>query len=1672
MFDFYFSSSLKRIFLSGLLSQLFVLTVFGQSQYGNEWINYGQAYYKIKVAKTGIYRLDQAYLANAGLSNVNPQNLQLWRRGREVAIYVQGQEDGVLNPGDYLEFYGQRNDGQLDREFYKNPQDHANSYFSLYTDTAAYFLTVAPLPGKRAENFNLPATGLQPEPWHRAERLKLYTAEYQGGAFYGDNQMSWGDASEGYGDVWFGTIGSGVRAPVKEFEVDSLLNLEPNGSPPLIEILLEGVLRDAHNVTIAIVTPNGAVRQLESNIIFSPFDKIKKLYLLQAADISSAGKVKLRITVNAQGVADIVRVRYLRVSYARKNIFLAPGITISPSDTLKSTPSYYVLQKSNNQTLLGFNVTDPYSITKINVINTATEATFVSPSSNNQQQKILLVNAGTIYRPAPPQRIIFRSLASNSADFILLYHKRLAKPTAAYSNPVKAYNDYRASEGGGKHDTLSLEIEQVYDQFHYGEKSTLAIRHLMQYLLVQGKPQYLLLLGYSLLPDYDNYGRSRTFPTPASRQRDMIPTVAPVSDIFFTADWDKDEYYPKVATGRVAAQNPEELAAYFEKVKEHEALPDNLEWRKNILHLGGGDTEQLKTYIRNALTRWENMVEKTFLGGKVKTIYRLTTAGTEKMNVSADINAGVSLVTFFGHSSPTINDIDIGLVTDPVNGYNNTGKYPMMIMNGCATGNPFYDNTFGVNWLLAPKKGIILYLAHSSIGYANILQLYSEKFYEVAFTDSTFYGKPVGIIQQETIKRFLTQTQSPNAIAQAMQMFLQGDPAIRLFSPQKPDYLVQENGPFIQTFNNERLTAALDSFTIAIPVKNLGKAVTDSISVSVRRNNALIIDSVFFPAVYNQDTLYFKFVDKIGHTPGVNQFTILLDHLNKISESDETNNSYTFEYYFPANTVQALYPPEYAIVSEANVKLIGQALERQSQNQDYYFELDTSPQFSSSQKQSTLIAGAGLLPTWQVTLPASQTPEDSVVYYWRFRTNELAPGQDSVVWGHSSFRYIPGSPDGWSQSQPAQLRSANTQGIALDPTSQKWEFTPNSRKLILKTRGGKVAAAFPPNGILIDGRTRFDGTCGLSQPNILAVVFNDKTLEQYIMPANSGAALCGNSPKTMYHFVNLNQLQNQENLRRFLEAVPSGYYVALISVQNVPFSVFSPALKAEFRNLGSRLIDSVQTGYPIALVGRKNGAAGTAQERTYVRSEPTGAALQSIELSTDLTTRGVYGEITSTFVGPATEWSKIQNLVKKNGAGKDNYFLTVRGFDAQKSKDTLVYSNTSLRILDLVNLKAKRYPYLRLQLAVADTLDRTAPQLSEWLVLYKGTPEGLILADTMGTDKYKNLGAQAATGNISTSFTFQNISQYNFPDSLVARLTLIGNSGFTQDIKVKPLGKGELVDIPVTFPTRGLSGKYTLRLFVNPYLQPELVYTNNVFEVSFTVGTNIPPLLDVAFDGQHILDGDIVSPNPQITVLVKDEDKYSFLQNTEGLEMLLLKPTSSNYEQVNLTGSEVKVFPADKKNDFRVEFTPQNLANGIYKLRVQARDVSNNKAGFEPYEISFNVINESTITNFYPYPNPLSSKSRFVFTVTGAQIPQNLKVQILTITGKVIREITKEELGPIKIGNNTSEYAWDGTDEFGDKLANGVYLYRVVMDTDLFSHRNTTGDKSFTKGYGKLYILR
>ena len=113
-------------------------------QYGNEWIDYSKTYYKFKLGKTSLYRITYSSLINLGIPNnqLRGTNFKLIRNGKEVPLYVT--TNGPFGAADFIEFYGEKNDGKPDSLLYKNPEDQPHNKISLFTDTAVCFLTIDP----------------------------------------------------------------------------------------------------------------------------------------------------------------------------------------------------------------------------------------------------------------------------------------------------------------------------------------------------------------------------------------------------------------------------------------------------------------------------------------------------------------------------------------------------------------------------------------------------------------------------------------------------------------------------------------------------------------------------------------------------------------------------------------------------------------------------------------------------------------------------------------------------------------------------------------------------------------------------------------------------------------------------------------------------------------------------------------------------------------------------------------------------------------------------------------------------------------------------------------------------------------------------------------------------------------------------------------------------------------------------------------------------------------------------------------------------------------------------------------------------------------------------------------------------------------------------------------
>ena len=236
----------------------------------------------------------------------------------------------------------------------------------------------------------------------------------------------------------------------------------------------------------------------------------------------------------------------------------------------------------------------------------------------------------------------------------------------------------------------------------------------------------------------------------------------------------------------------------------------------------------------------------------------------------------------------------------------------------------------------------------------------------------------------------------------------------------------------------------------------------------------------------------------------------------------------------------------------------------------------------------------------------------------------------------------------------------------------------------------------------------------------------------------------------------------------------------------------------------------------------------------------------------------------------------------------------------------------------------------------------------------------------------------------------------------------------------------------------------------------------------------INPLLDVTFDGTHILNGDIVSAKPLVLITLKDENKFLALNDTSNFAVYVKFPNTSSEKRIYFANL-LRFTPAQlPSNSCKIEWMPNLTQDGKYFLRVQATDRAKNSSGAVDYNIVFEVVNKQTVTEVLNYPNPFSTSTRFVFTLTGSEVPDKFIIQVMTITGKVVREITRNELGNIHIGRNITDYAWDGKDDFGDKLANGVYLYRVItrLNGEAVEKEQTQADSFFRKGIGKMVIMR
>jgi hypothetical protein len=1675
-------------------------------QYGNEWIDYAKIYWKFKVGNEGIYRISKTNLDALGVPTSSlGSDFALWRNGKEIALFVSNS--GTLGSSDYLEFWGKGNDGELDKELYLSNNKHNNEYTSLFNDTAIYFLTIdnskshlryAPIstsiPGTPpsalgycfttviSNGRNEVAKGKSVGRYTSTGISELYSSQFENGEGY---LFNW--------NVSTNPVNLTINTP----------NLLPNVANARLKTASIASARDsAHKLKVFWNNTLQADSAYGVNDV-QHFDLSIPSNLLSA---SNTLKLEHRLT----GLADVFGVPYWSIEYPRDWNF--SGLNYVHFKIKQSTSAQYIEISNFNHggiapKLYDLNNNKWY----LGDISTSSKTRFYIDASLAQTDLVLFATSSSkINNLTSAQQVKFTNFSalSNQGDYVIISHKNLMKPFGG-KNQIEEFKSYRSSIAGGSFNAIIADVEELYDQFAYGTYThPLAISRFIDYGINYWavKPQHIFLIGKAV--SYDRY-KELTKSTIYNTFEGYVPTYGyPGSDNAFITN--KSTWKQKANIGRLSAWNTREVADYLNKVKAYEVAikpaafpsPRTELWKKQVLHLSGGDGGDLNlqaNILLPALNNIKSIIEKPNAGAIVHT-YAKNTKGfptvLEDKKVDSLILSGLSLITFYGHA--TSGSFDYNL-KDP-SAYNSLPKLPILSAFGCDISAIFKVNinkTVTEDYVKAPNSGAIASIGSNNQGYTNMHSAFMPLLYANISTSNydLSIGSQLRAAQDSFIFRYAPKTPFQTSFEQTHMesLILQGDPAIKgTFGDPKPDYYV---GAEEITTLPSAINTSLDSFQLKINAFNLGKILNDSIQVKIEHiNPAGIISTIKTYSIIHLKTITSNsFWIKIDKTKdlGVNKYRVSIDYDSRYDELSEANNTAILEVIILSDNVVPIYPYNFSIVHKPELTLKASTLNPFKGNSKYRIEIDTTELFNSAAKISTIIEGKGGVIKWKPSL----TLQDSVVYYWRTSLDSSIGGQ--YLWGNSSFIYLKNGSDGWNQSHYFQYKYNSLDSLVYGP-SRKFEYLKNTvvirnMNFIMELPGPDYSNNGDVNNVKWSGIDIQRNSC-FPSGSLQIFVFDSSTGRPWNdKPGGTQGSVgpCFGGRNFQGFTFPINTANDRNNARKFLDSIPKGNYIFIKNHINHVYwgnhytAVWKndtllygsgKSLYHTMLNLGFNSIDSFNRKRLFSLICKKGFTDYPIQQ------DWSDSVNQKVDISYSFPITDVQGKMNSIVVGPANNWKSLKWR-------STSYFDTATLADSSSVKitgitnagvESLLYKGPT-RDTNLSFINPAVYPKLKLQWYTKDTLFHSAPQLDYWRILYDPLPEAALNPSAL----YSFTDSVSIGQLINLETAIETLTDLPM-DSMLVRYKVIDANGVQHLLankKYRKLNGNDTLQAKVSFDPKPYPGKNYLFIEANPdNNQPEQYHPNNLGYIPFNVKIdNYAPVMDVTFDGVHILDRDIVSSKPLIKIMLRDENKFLALKDTSSIKLFLkyVDDPSAVKERIPFDGTTCKYIAADinsGKNEAFVEFRPTFTKDGFYQLYAEGKDETGNIAGQgNQYSISFEVVSKSTITNLLNYPNPFSTSTAFVFTLTGSQIPSQFKIQILSITGKVVREITKQELGPVRIGRNISEYKWDGKDQYGQLLGNGVYLYRVVttINGENVERRANNGIDKFNKnGYTKMYIMR
>ncbi|MCB9361502.1 MAG: type IX secretion system sortase PorU [Flavobacteriales bacterium] len=301
------------------------------------------------------------------------------------------------------------------------------------------------------------------------------------------------------------------------------------------------------------------------------------------------------------------------------------------------------------------------------------------------------------------------------------------------------------------------------------------------------------------------------------------------------------------------------------------------------------------------------------------------------------------------------------------------------------------------------------------------------------------------------------------------------------------------------------------------------------------------------------------------------------------------------------------------------------------------------------------------------------------------------------------------------------------------------------------------------------------------------------------------------------------------------------------------------------------------------------------------------------------------------------------------------------------------------------------------------------------------------------------------------------------------QITTLANDGgtpFIFDLQTNKLFKGKVSVINGDFSFSFVVPKDIAYNYgqgkISYYAENQIEDANGAFSNFYIGGTsqnieadNDGPEIELYMNDKTFVFGGMTDENPKMLAYVSDIHGINMVGNGIGHDIIAVLDDKTDeafilndYYEADLNSYQKGV----------IKFPFQDLEEGRHKLTLKVWDVYNNSREVTT-EFVVQKAKDIVIDRVYNYPNPFTTHTEFWFEHNQANKQMYAQIQIFTVSGKLVKTLEKNITNE---GFRSTSITWDGLDEYGDRLAKGVYVYRLKVRAENLS----MADK-----YEKLVIL-